>query len=355
MFQTQSLVRLWLAGIIASVPFVAGCFGLSAAKDPEIQQNAATAHEKMEPAIVRAPEVEQYIESVGRRIIQAARELEQEGYMRPKDHNPASTSWMFSDDVKFHLVNSPKINAVTTGYNHMYVFNGFLQGCKSEEELAAVMAHEFAHVYQRHVQKKVQRSQFAGALTQSLAQLVADESADSGEPMTAEQQQGIQDLGNMGGAPLIAGMTSGEEDEADKIGFAFYTRAGWDPEKFADLFQAQIDKGGSAKRDWLDDHPALKERVENTRKRIAALPPDAPEWRKPPTASQLKFRRVQESAAKAVANMPQSAQLAEAQNMLGAFASCFSDEDDARAEAAAQQQPQAAPAQQQPQLPWFQQ
>ena len=39
----------------------------------------------------------------------------------------------------------------------MYIYNELFQECKSEDELAAVMAHEFAHVYARHVAKGMRR------------------------------------------------------------------------------------------------------------------------------------------------------------------------------------------------------
>ena len=39
------------------------------------------------------------------------------------------------------------------------------------------------------------------------------------------------------------GYTRGDEAQADELGFAFYTRAGWDPNHFADFFQQMIDLG----------------------------------------------------------------------------------------------------------------
>src|SRR5438445_11825513 len=71
----------------------------------------------------------------------------------PKAHQKESSQWMFSSNMKFHFVNSKTLNAFTTGGEHMYIYNELFQKCKSEDELAAVMAHEYGHVYCRHVQQ----------------------------------------------------------------------------------------------------------------------------------------------------------------------------------------------------------
>ena len=76
----------------------------------------------------------------------------------PKSHTKGGdNAWMFSDEMRFHFVNSKTLNAFTTGGNHMYIYTALFQQCESEDELAAVVAHEYAHVYCRHVQQGMNR------------------------------------------------------------------------------------------------------------------------------------------------------------------------------------------------------
>src|SRR5882724_1015260 len=102
------------------------------------------------------PELSTYLQQIGDRVIDAAKDLDAEGY-GPATHKKEDNAWMFSNRMKFHLVNSKTLNAFTTGGEHMYIYNALFQACDSEDELAAVMAHEYGHVYCRHVQAGTNR------------------------------------------------------------------------------------------------------------------------------------------------------------------------------------------------------
>ncbi|HEX2973799.1 MAG TPA: M48 family metalloprotease, partial [Tepidisphaeraceae bacterium] len=106
----------------------------------------------IEPAIMKDAELAGYIQQVGDRVIDAAK--------RTQQAQDPDSQWMFSKNMQFHLVNSKTLNAFTTGGEHMYVYNELFQQCKSEDELAAVVAHEFAHVYGRHVAKGMRRQYY---------------------------------------------------------------------------------------------------------------------------------------------------------------------------------------------------
>jgi predicted Zn-dependent protease len=199
--------------------------------DRQIVQQADQFHGSLEPAVIRDARLADYIQTVGDRIIEAAREAHRQE-IGPKAHFSEDTSWMFSQKMQFHFVNSKTVNAFTTGGEHMYVYTGLLQLCQDENDLAAVVAHEYAHVYSRHVQKGTQR-QYAilgTALAAGVAGAVAGGKEHATEYGTAA-----------GGAALMAGQlfgmgfTRSDEGEADQYGFIFYTRAGWDPDQFGDF------------------------------------------------------------------------------------------------------------------------
>jgi predicted Zn-dependent protease len=222
-------------------------------------------------------------------------------------------------------VNSETLNAFTTGGEHMYIYTGLFRQCKSEDELAAVMAHEFAHIYGRHVQKGMNRQMgLAGAA------LVAGGAgyAAGGAEQGGTYASALAGAAAMAGSFVGKSFTRRDENEADKYGFIFYTRAGWDPEKFDDFFQTMIDKGYDKTPAIASDHPTLASRVQATQRRIGELPRDAGRWARPPVASGAEFQRLQQRAAEVGQRMPDDQSLARSQQLLGALPrSCFTAQD----------------------------
>src|SRR5262245_47308983 len=116
------------------------------ASDRSVISQANQEHNALKPAVMNDEELSTYLQSIGDRIIVAATEVDGQ-HFRPKAHREEDNAWMFGQGMKFHFVNSKTLNAFTTGGEHMYIYNELFQKCRSEDELAAVMAHEYAHVY----------------------------------------------------------------------------------------------------------------------------------------------------------------------------------------------------------------
>src|SRR5690349_23266192 len=112
------------------------------------------------------------------------------------------------------------------------------------------------------------------------------------------------------------GFTRDDEAEADKFGFQFYSRAGWDPARFGDFFQQLIDKGYDKTPEIESDHPSLSSRVKAAKEHAAALPSDAASWRKAPIADAATFASLKARAAEIGARTKTSEQLAKAQTLL---------------------------------------
>jgi hypothetical protein len=133
-----------------------GALACACATDRAVISQAEDTNRHLEPAIMNDAQLAGYLQKIGGRIVEAARAVDAE-HQGPKSHfSESDNSWMF-ENKEFHLVNSKTLNAFTTGGDHMYVYSQLFQQCKSEDELAAVMAHEFAHVYCRHVHKGMNR------------------------------------------------------------------------------------------------------------------------------------------------------------------------------------------------------
>jgi len=245
---------------------------------------------------------------------------------------------MFSTD-EFHLVNSEQLNAFTTGGSHMYVYAQLMQTCRSEDELAAVVSHEFAHVYCRHVHQGMNRQMWTlgGA-----AALGAAGYAAGGKEHGTEYAAYGMGLGMVAGNFLGMGYTRDDEAEADKYGFEFYARAGWDPQRFGDFFQQLIDKGYDKTPELQSDHPTLASRVQAAKQRAAKLPPEAEDWRELPVALASRFEELKLRAAQLAKTTPKDTELGKAQLLLRSVPSCLLPVDSAEQKDAQEQLKAAA-------------
>jgi len=303
--------------LMAAVLFSGGC-----ATDKSVIAQADDVHTGLQPAVINDPQLAGYLQKVGDRIIAAAKKYDKQSEDQPASHkNGEDNSWMFQD-MKFHFVNSKTVNAFTTGGEHMYVYTALFEMCKTEDELAAVMAHEFAHVYCRHVQKGTNRQ---------YATLAAAAVAGVGGAAVGGKEHAMEYGGYAAGLAMVGGQlagtkfTSNDENQADKYGFKFYTQAGWDPAKFGDFFQHMIDAGFDANASG--DHPSLASRVEAANRRRSELSKNSGAYKKPDTASDSEFASLKARAKDVSAKMPDDKSLQQAQQLLSAFNSCVAAKD----------------------------
>ncbi len=157
-------------------------------------------------------------------------------------------------NYKFGILDSEAINAFALPGGYIFVTRGALANMKNEAELAGALAHEVAHVDNRHVEKEVRAKK---------ATAWAAEEGSSRLPGPAE-------LGNI--AKNIATnivtlkYSRDKEDEADQKGTDYAARAGYAPLGLRDFLQtlAAAEAEGEGKRElalWGKTHPALKDRV----------------------------------------------------------------------------------------------
>jgi predicted Zn-dependent protease len=313
----------FLRGCALLLTLSAGAMSTGCAKDADVINQAAEVHKQLEPAIMRDPQLSNYLQSVGERIIASGKEMNDKG-LAPKAHRSEDSEWMYSGKMKFHLVNSKTLNAFTTGGEHMYIYNELFQKCRSEDELAAVMAHEYAHVYCRHIHSSMDRQKGM------LGLMVGGAAAGAVLGGKDNRLEGAL-IGGAAAAAVaqFAGLkfTRDDEAQADEYGMAFFWRAGWDPKRFGDFFQQLIDAGLDTTPEMLSDHPSLKSRVDIANQRARKLAGKADGYRKPPIADSAQFSQLKSRAKQLGQQMPEDKMMEQAQKILSSFSSCVTPED----------------------------
>jgi predicted Zn-dependent protease len=313
---------LILIPMLVPLAWIAGGCSAFRPSDQAVIAQADQVHTQLAAAVIHDPQVEQYMNAIGARIIQGAQDFNKDPEKADDKRNKQDNAWLYQGNIEFHLVNSKTLNAFTTGGQHVYIYNELFQQARSEDELAAVMAHEFAHIYCRHVARGESKQFFASGIS-GAAQLAAM-AVGSGSQVASLGAAGVGAAAQF----LNMGFTRGDEDEADKYGFSFYIRAGWDPNHFADFFQRMIDLGYDKTPEAVSDHPKLSNRVANTERRIQQVDPREEEKRRrPDIASPQQFQQVQQRAVAASKNTPDDKSLQAAQLMLAAFPSCVAPAD----------------------------
>ena len=120
---------------------------------------------------------------------------------------------------RFGVLDSENVNAFAAPGGYVFVTKGLLLRMRNEAELAGVLAHEMAHVLQRHHLNAIQKNARTGLMA-DLASLAAGSSEHAA---LAEKAIGA-------GTELYArGLDKDDEFEADRMGVVIAARAGYDP------------------------------------------------------------------------------------------------------------------------------
>jgi predicted Zn-dependent protease len=178
--------------------------------------------------------------------------------------------------VKSAVIANPLINAFAIPGGYIYIFTGLIQSVETESQLAGVIAHELAHVSQRHVvnriekQKKIALLSTAGMLAGLLLGVAAggEDAAQAGQALVLGSQ----------GAATAAMLHYSQEDEreADHVGLNSLVKAGYNPEGMPGTFQIMLKNkwydNSSAMPSYLSTHPGTEERITYLHDRIARMP-----------------------------------------------------------------------------------
>ncbi len=171
-------------------------------------------------------------------------------------------------ELEVNLIRDKSLNAFATAGGFLYVHSGLFLAMEEESELAGVVGHEIAHITQRHIAKRQQKSTLA-MLTSILAAAAAALAASQGGGSAAA---GAMTGGIAAGQSMMLNYSRQDENEADTVGYEYLINAGYDPNGFVSAFrklQAQS-LGAKGVPTYLSTHPDLSDRIVINEGRIRA-------------------------------------------------------------------------------------
>lgn len=205
--------------------------------------------------ILEDPEVAEYIRSLGLRLSSQAHDGSQR--------------------FNFFMVKDNGINAFALPGGFIGVNAGLLLETKNESELAGVLAHEIAHVTQRHIARSIAAQSRTSLVSTAamLAAILVGAAAGGGDAamagMAAAQSLAIQQQ---------ISFTRSNESEADRVGIGVLASAGFDPQGMPAFFETMSRRAGSSETnipEMLRTHPVTISRIAETRERAAQMDVDA--------------------------------------------------------------------------------
>lgn len=162
----------------------------------------------------------------------------------------------------FLMLDSPEINAFAAPGGLILVTSGMVRLCKTEDDLAAVLAHEISHVQGQHGLKAIKKSRLTSAFT-----IIATEAAKSYGPaqlskLTEVFQGSITDITS---TLMKNGYSRDLEREADKGAVTILGRVGYGPGALIVMLtemKKQLKPGGL---DFAKTHPDPNDRIKDIR------------------------------------------------------------------------------------------
>ncbi len=199
------------------------------------------------------PEVHEYIQSLGLRLSSNA-----------QDGNRT---------FNFFVVRDQAINAFALPGGYVGIHSGLMLETKTESELAGVLAHEVAHVTQRHIARGIEaRSRVNLMSTAAMLAAILVGAAGGSSDATMGAITAAQNMAAQAGINF----TRENEYEADRVGIGVLASAGFDPNAMPAFFDTMFRRtqlGPDRVPELLRTHPVTSNRIAESKDRALQYPP----------------------------------------------------------------------------------
>ena len=191
-------------------------------------------------------------------------------YLENITYRLASRSELKDHRLSFVIIDSDELNAFAAPGGIIGVNTGLFLNAVTEAEFASVMAHEIAHVSQRHFARGIDEAQagripYLASLLASVIVMATSDAQHGAAAITAAQGMAVSNQ---------LRFSRGNEAEADRVGQNTMFNAGIDPAAMGSLFERlmSLNRLGSRPPEFLLSHPLTESRVADARSRAVRYP-----------------------------------------------------------------------------------
>jgi predicted Zn-dependent protease len=181
----------------------------------------------------------------------------------------------------FAVLDTEEINAFACPGGLILITKGMIDETQNEDELAAVLAHEVAHINHRDGVSAIQKARLTGVAT-----LIATEAAKSYSPAEISQLVSLFEgsVDDVFKTLVVNGYGKSQEYGADESALIYLSRAGYDPQALEIFLERLMKQGQASGGGVMTTHPGTEDRIERVAEEMPATKVD-------PSFVQLRMER----------------------------------------------------------------
>jgi predicted Zn-dependent protease len=175
----------------------------------------------------------------------------------------------------FQVLDSEEINAFAAPGGLITVSRGLLRCARSEDEVAAILAHEIGHVVMEHGLKAIKTSRLTSALTST--------ALAAGQALAPQELQELtttfgESIGDITNTLINSGYSRAQESEADNQAVIILGRAGYDRKALVRMLEVMKTKLTPGGMDFAKTHPDPEDRIRDVNGMLVgySAPPEPP-------------------------------------------------------------------------------
>ena len=166
---------------------------------------------------------------------------------------------------RFQILDTEEINAFATPSGLIFVSRGMLRLTGSEDDVAAILAHEIGHIEHQHGVKAIRTSRLTTAFSSSAMTAVELAGPEEVAALTRTFDDSISDITD---TLVSSGYSRGAEREADLAALRILARAGYDQSGLVRVLQAMDEVWSAGGPGFLSTHPDPQDRIDDIRSAI---------------------------------------------------------------------------------------
>ena len=238
---------LSILGILLPIPGHAAPFGNFGLEDEMKMGRQYEVLYKTYMPLLEDPEIKNYVQGIVNRIVAT---------LPPQPYK-----------FQANVILESRLNAFAAPGGYVFVHSGMLQHLEHESELAGVLAHEIAHVTQRHIARRIERGQVISLA--SMAAAILGALAGGG----GDASVGAISAASAAGQTAHLTYSRGDESDADHFGMQYLVAAGYNPYGLSGAFNIiQEHSWQNLHPEYLSSHPDISNRLSAFSARIQSLP-----------------------------------------------------------------------------------
>lgn len=170
---------------------------------------------------------------------------------------------------RFQILDTEEINAFATPSGLVFVSRGMLRLTQSEDDVAAILAHEIGHIEHQHGVKAIRTSRLTTAFSSTAMTAVELAGPEEVAALTRTFDDSISDITN---TLVSSGYSRSAEREADLAALRILRRTGHDQRGLVRVLEAMDEVWSAGGPGFLSTHPDPQDRISDIRSAIGTEP-----------------------------------------------------------------------------------